>query len=124
MDQEGCDGWRRSHPEQPLGYLKYLSVVLTRYCQLTDASLRHPSGQRRGSGLKCIDHGSIPRGSHLAHMKTSRLVRLDSTRPTPPFLPPGRAMAKPTGADVTFRRPEASTSCSAAGTRHERQSCS
>ena len=31
----------------------------------------------------CIDHGSIPRGSHLAHMKTSRLVRSW----TPPDLP-------------------------------------
>jgi len=46
--------------------------------------------------------GDIPYTFYPFTSKTSRLV--DSTRLTPPFSPPGRAMAKPTGADVTFRR--------------------
>ena len=65
---------------------------------------RHP---RLASEMHCTiadsSQADIPYTSYPFTSKTSRLV--DSTRLTPPFSPPGRAMAKSTGADITFRRP-------------------
>jgi hypothetical protein len=86
MDQEGCDGCLtqtpvRSAPRQ------WPQVYRPR---------EHPEGQP-------------PRASYENLQTRSEL---DSTRPTPPFLVASRASygEADRGADVTFRRPDASTS--------------